>query len=157
MSRYFEHELMRGIHASQGLIGTAAGPRTPGTAYVYLHHAFGMATGRLGRWGFVRGGQGAITQAQFDGVIGVLALLKAPAGAVLAQGDGSQAKPPNPSVGTTGRCGRCPWCCAIWPCTWPGRCRQGSSLMPRWCGCSLSSNRRMPAWPTLHRRCASTC
>lgn len=63
---YFEHELMRGIHASQGLIGTGAGPRTPGTAYVYLHHAFGMATGRLGQWGFVRGGQGAITGALAD-------------------------------------------------------------------------------------------
>lgn len=66
VEEYFEHELMQGIHASQGLIGTAAGPRTPGTAYVYLHHAFGMATGNLGRWGFVRGGQGAITQSLAD-------------------------------------------------------------------------------------------
>jgi len=60
---YLESDLMRGIVASQGIIGTAAGPRTPGTAYIYLHHAFGEAAGESGVWGFVRGGQGAITQA----------------------------------------------------------------------------------------------
>lgn len=59
---YFESELMRGLTASQGIIGTAAGPRTPGTSYIYLHHAFGQATGTNGSWGFVRGGMGAITQ-----------------------------------------------------------------------------------------------
>ena len=58
---YFESDLMQGLMASQGIIGTAAGPRTPGTAYIYLHHAFGEATGESGAWGFVRGGMGAIT------------------------------------------------------------------------------------------------
>ena len=48
--------------ASQGIIGTAAGPRTPGTSYIYLHHAFGEATGEPGVWGFVRGGMGEITR-----------------------------------------------------------------------------------------------
>jgi phytoene dehydrogenase-like protein len=60
---YFESDVMRGLMASQGIIGTAAGPRTPGTAYIFLHHAFGEAAGRSGSWGFVRGGMGAITQA----------------------------------------------------------------------------------------------
>jgi phytoene dehydrogenase-like protein len=60
---YFESDLMRGLTASQGIIGSAAGPRTPGTAYLYLHHAFGMATGEPGVWGFVRGGMGAVTAA----------------------------------------------------------------------------------------------
>ncbi|HET7482198.1 MAG TPA: NAD(P)/FAD-dependent oxidoreductase [Actinomycetota bacterium] len=59
---YFESDVMRGLTASQGIIGTAAGPRTPGTAYIYLHHAFGEAAGEPGAWGFVRGGMGAITQ-----------------------------------------------------------------------------------------------
>jgi len=63
---YFESPLMRGLMASQGIIGTAAGPRTPGTAYVYLHHAFGEAAGQSGAWGFVRGGMGAITAALAD-------------------------------------------------------------------------------------------
>ena len=58
---YFENELMQGLMASQGIIGSAAGPRTPGTAYIYLHHAFGEAAGESGAWGFVRGGMGAIT------------------------------------------------------------------------------------------------
>ncbi|MDP9067029.1 MAG: NAD(P)/FAD-dependent oxidoreductase [Actinomycetota bacterium] len=58
---YFESDLMRGLMASQGIIGSAAGPRTPGTAYIYLHHAFGQAAGETGQWGFVRGGMGAIT------------------------------------------------------------------------------------------------
>jgi phytoene dehydrogenase-like protein len=59
---YFESDLMQGLMASQGIIGSAAGPRTPGTAYVYLHHAFGQAAGETGTWGFVRGGMGAITE-----------------------------------------------------------------------------------------------
>lgn len=63
---YFESDLMRGLMASQGIIGSAAGPRTPGTAYIYLHHAFGQATGEPGVWGFVRGGMGAITAALAD-------------------------------------------------------------------------------------------
>ena len=63
---FFESELMRGLMASQGIIGSAAGPRTPGTAYIYLHHAFGQATGVNGAWGFVRGGMGAITSALAD-------------------------------------------------------------------------------------------
>ncbi len=58
---YFESDLMQGLMASQGIIGSAAGPRTPGTAYIYLHHAFGQAAGETGQWGFVRGGMGAIT------------------------------------------------------------------------------------------------
>lgn len=63
---YFESELMRGLRASQGIIGSAAGPRTPGTAYLYLHHAFGMATGESGVWGLVRGGMGTITKQLAD-------------------------------------------------------------------------------------------
>ena len=63
---YFESELMKGLMASQGIIGSAAGPRTPGTGYVYLHHAFGEAAGESGAWGFVRGGMGAITAALAD-------------------------------------------------------------------------------------------
>lgn len=63
---YFESDLMRGLMASQGIIGSAAGPRTPGTAYIYLHHAFGLATGEPGVWGFVRGGMGAITEQLAD-------------------------------------------------------------------------------------------
>lgn len=60
---YFETDLMQGLLASDGIISSLAGPRTPGTAYIFLHHAFGEAVGRPGEWGFVRGGMGAITDA----------------------------------------------------------------------------------------------
>lgn len=63
---FFESELIQGLTASQGIIGSAAGPRTPGTAYIYLHHAFGTVTGEPGVWGFVRGGMGAITSQLAD-------------------------------------------------------------------------------------------
>ena len=63
---YYETELLQGMLASEGIVSTLAGPRTPGTAYIALHHAFGQATGNDGAWGFVRGGMGAITSALAD-------------------------------------------------------------------------------------------
>jgi phytoene dehydrogenase-like protein len=58
---YLATDVMRGFVASQGIIGTSAGPRTPGTAYVYLHHSMGTAAGAPGAWGFVRGGMGEVS------------------------------------------------------------------------------------------------
>jgi phytoene dehydrogenase-like protein len=49
--------------ATDGLIGTGAGPRDAGTAYVLAHHYAGRALGVQGAWGFVRGGMGAISEA----------------------------------------------------------------------------------------------
>jgi phytoene dehydrogenase-like protein len=49
--------------ALQGLIGTLAGPRDPGTSFVAFYHDLGEAAGPPGGWGFARGGMGAITQA----------------------------------------------------------------------------------------------
>jgi len=49
--------------ATDGVIGTAAGPRDPGTGYVLAHHYAGRALGVQGAWGFVRGGMGAISTA----------------------------------------------------------------------------------------------
>ena len=63
---YFETDILQGMLASEGIISSMAGPRTPGTAYIALHHAFGQATGHDGAWGFVRGGMGAITSALAD-------------------------------------------------------------------------------------------
>lgn len=71
VEEYFESETLQGLMASQGIIGTAAGPRTPGTAYIYLHHAFGEATGEPGVWGFVRGGMGEITRQLAEIVTGM--------------------------------------------------------------------------------------
>jgi len=46
--------------AGSGIIGTALGVYSPGTAYVLLHHYMGDVDGNVGAWGFARGGMGAI-------------------------------------------------------------------------------------------------
>ena len=60
----FESDAVRGVLAVSGVIGTWAGPRSPGTAYVMAHHKMGnIGDGPLGAWGFPEGGMGAVTQA----------------------------------------------------------------------------------------------
>lgn len=63
LDEFFESEQIKATMAPQSLIGTAGGPGTPGTPYVWLIHAIGRAMGQRGVWGYVRGGMGAITQA----------------------------------------------------------------------------------------------
>ena len=60
---YFESPAMRGLLSVSGVIGTWAGPRSAGTAYVMLHHHIGETGGQAGAWGFPRGGMGAVTEA----------------------------------------------------------------------------------------------
>jgi phytoene dehydrogenase-like protein len=60
---YFESDAMRGLLAVSGVIGTWAGPRSAGTAYVMLHHHIGETDGQSGAWGFPRGGMGAVSGA----------------------------------------------------------------------------------------------
>ena len=56
LDRYFESDAVRGVLSVSGVIGTWAGPRSAGTAYVMLHHHIGEADGQAGAWGFPRGG-----------------------------------------------------------------------------------------------------
>ena len=49
--------------ATDGVIGANGGPRSPGTAYILLHHCMGGVAGHRGLWGFVRGGMGAVSEA----------------------------------------------------------------------------------------------
>src|SRR6185503_14335279 len=64
LDEYFESPQMRGVLAVSGVIGTWAGPRSPGTAYVMAHHKMGdVGDGQLGSWGFPEGGMGGVTQA----------------------------------------------------------------------------------------------
>jgi phytoene dehydrogenase-like protein len=60
---YFESDAMRGLLSVSGVIGTWAGPRSAGTAYVMLHHHIGETDGQSGAWGFPRGGMGAVSGA----------------------------------------------------------------------------------------------
>jgi len=63
VERYFESDAMRGLLSVSGVIGTWAGPRSAGTAYVMLHHHIGDTGGQAGAWGFPRGGMGGVTSA----------------------------------------------------------------------------------------------
>lgn len=63
LDRWFESEELKVRLATDGVIGTLAGPYTPGTAYILLHHVMGEANGQRGVWGYVRGGMGTITHA----------------------------------------------------------------------------------------------
>jgi phytoene dehydrogenase-like protein len=63
VERYFESDALRGLLSVSGVIGTWAGPRSGGTAYVTLHHHIGDTDGHAGAWGFPRGGMGGVTSA----------------------------------------------------------------------------------------------
>jgi phytoene dehydrogenase-like protein len=63
LDEYFENDVIKASLALSGIIGTALGPMSPGTAYVLLHHYMGEVDGSVGAWGYARGGMGAVTKA----------------------------------------------------------------------------------------------
>lgn len=66
LDEYFETDVIKAYLALSGIIGTALGPMSPGTAYVLLHHYMGEVDGSVGAWGYARGGMGAVTRALAD-------------------------------------------------------------------------------------------
>src|SRR5204863_9898744 len=71
LDEYFTSPQMQGVLAVSGVIGTWAGPRSAGTAYVMAHHKIGdVGEGQLGSWGFPEGGMGAVSRALRDAAIG---------------------------------------------------------------------------------------
>jgi phytoene dehydrogenase-like protein len=63
LEQWFENDAVIATMASWGIIGTMLGVRSPGTAYVMLHHYMGEVDGSFGAWGIPRGGTGAISEA----------------------------------------------------------------------------------------------
>jgi phytoene dehydrogenase-like protein len=63
LDEWFESPEVKVTLATDGVIGANGGPRSPGTAYILLHHCMGGVGGKRGLWGFVRGGMGAISEA----------------------------------------------------------------------------------------------
>ena len=63
LDEYFETEVIRVAKSGSGIIGTALGVHSPGTAYVLLHHYMGEVDGNVGSWGFARGGMGSVSKA----------------------------------------------------------------------------------------------
>ena len=72
LDEYFESDVIKGHLSGSSIIGTALGPRSPGSAYVLLHHYMGEVDNNVGSWGFARGGMGAITQSPTSGCTGRL-------------------------------------------------------------------------------------
>ena len=62
LDEWFETEPLKATMSASGIIGTFLGPRSPGTAYVLLHHYMGELDGAFRSWGFARGGTGAISE-----------------------------------------------------------------------------------------------
>ena len=62
LSEWFESSEVKAVLAYYSGIGTFVGPKSPGSAYVVMHHVMGEHAG-AGGWGFIRGGMGTITQA----------------------------------------------------------------------------------------------
>src|ERR1700689_148445 len=63
LDEWFDSEQVKVTLATDGVIGANGGPRSPGTAYILLHHSMGGVAGHRGLWGFVRGGMGAVSEA----------------------------------------------------------------------------------------------
>jgi phytoene dehydrogenase-like protein len=63
LDQWFETDVLKATMSASGIIGTFLGIRSPGTAYVLLHHYMGEIDGAFRSWGFSRGGTGAISNA----------------------------------------------------------------------------------------------
>jgi phytoene dehydrogenase-like protein len=63
LDQWFETPPLKGTMSASGIIGTFLGVRSPGTAYVLLHHYMGEIDGAFRAWGFARGGTGGISNA----------------------------------------------------------------------------------------------
>ncbi len=64
LDRWFESDVIKGMMAVNGIIGTWAGPMEPGTAYVLMHHSVGEEEeGQVASWGQPAGGMGTVSNA----------------------------------------------------------------------------------------------
>ena len=62
LEEWFETDPLIATMSASGIIGTFLGPRSPGSAYVLLHHYMGEIDGVFRAWGFAKGGTGAISE-----------------------------------------------------------------------------------------------
>jgi len=88
LDEWFEFDPLKGTKSASGIIGTFLGPRSPGTAYVLLHHYMGEIDGAFRAWGFAKNGTGGIAEAIATSAraLGVEVRLSAPVEKVVVQG-----------------------------------------------------------------------
>jgi phytoene dehydrogenase-like protein len=89
LDEWFESEALKATKSASGIIGTLLGPRSPGTAYVLLHHYMGELDGVFRAWGFAKGGMGSVSAAIASAARAAGADIRtsAPVSQVLIQGD----------------------------------------------------------------------
>jgi len=63
LDQWFETDVLKATMSASGIIGTFLGVRSPGTAYVLLHHYMGEIDGAFRAWGFAKGGSGGVSGA----------------------------------------------------------------------------------------------
>jgi phytoene dehydrogenase-like protein len=63
LDEWFETGALKATKSASGIIGTFLGPRSPGSAYVLLHHYMGEIDGVFRAWGFAKGGNGSVSAA----------------------------------------------------------------------------------------------
>jgi len=63
LDQWFETDPLKATMSASGIIGTFQGIRSPGTAYVLLHHYMGEIDGAFRAWGIPKGGTGGISEA----------------------------------------------------------------------------------------------
>lgn len=59
---WLEHDLVKALYASSGIIGSRVSPRDRASGLVWLFHKLGDYDGVPGEWGFHKGGNGGFTQ-----------------------------------------------------------------------------------------------
>ena len=63
LDQWFETDVLKATMSASGIIGTFLGVRSPGTAYVLLHHYMGEIDGAFRSWGLSKGGTGQVSEA----------------------------------------------------------------------------------------------
>ena len=63
LDQWFETDPLKATMSASGIIGTYLGVRSPGTAYVLLHHYMGEIDGAFRAWGIPKGGTGGVSNA----------------------------------------------------------------------------------------------
>jgi phytoene dehydrogenase-like protein len=89
LDQWFETDPLKATMSASGIIGTFQGVRSPGTAYVLLHHYMGEIDGAFRAWGIPRGGTGGVSNAIASAAraAGVEIRLQAPVHHVRVEGD----------------------------------------------------------------------
>jgi phytoene dehydrogenase-like protein len=64
LDQWFETDVLKATMAASGIIGTFLGVRSPGTAYVLLHHYMGDIDGAFRSWGLSKGGTGRVSESR---------------------------------------------------------------------------------------------